>query len=124
MSWIYQQSTGNLTDPNGNVVATGYSGHGIGINDPSQQSVQNVGPLPQGNYTFGPPHTPIDHLGPLALPLYADPANEMFGRFGFFMHGDAPPPRFRDASDGCIIMPLAIRQSVVDSGDTALTVIA
>ncbi len=112
-----------MTDPNGNVVATGYSGHNGGINDPSQQSVPNVGPLPQGSYTIGPPHTPIDHLGPNALPLYPDPANEMFGRFGFFIHGDNAAANFT-ASDGCIIMPPTIRQSIVDSGDTALSVIA
>lgn len=122
MAWTYQQSTGQLTDPNGNVVATGYSGHNGGINDPSQQSVPNVGPLPQGNYTIGPAHTPPDHLGPVALPLYPDPANEMFGRFGFFMHGDN---QFMNhtASDGCLIFPLVVREQVVSSGDTSLVVV-
>ena len=121
--WQYQQSTGQMTDPNGNVVATGYSGHNGGINDPSQQSSPNIGPLPQGNYTIGPAHTPPDHLGVFALPLYPDPNNTMFGRFGFFIHGDNQFMN-QTASDGCIIMPLTVRESIANSGDNALTVIA
>ncbi len=123
MTWTFQQSTGQMTDPNGDVVATGYSGHNGGINDPSQQATPNVGPLPQGNYTIGPAHTPPDHLGVFALPLYPDAANQMFGRFGFFIHGDNVHMN-RTASDGCIIMPMGVRQQIVSSGDTALTVIA
>ena len=57
MSWIYQQSTGYLA-LNTIFVGTGYSGNGAGLNNPGAQDQHNVGPLPQGMYTIGPPHAP------------------------------------------------------------------
>jgi len=123
MAWQFQQSTGQMTDPNGNLVATGYTGNNNGLNNPADQFVQNSGPIPQGNYTIGPPHMPVDHLGPMALPLYADPANDMGGRFGFFCHGDNNLGN-QSASDGCIIMEHDIREQMNNSDDKALVVIA
>jgi Protein of unknown function (DUF2778) len=122
MSWIYQQSTGNLL-LNTIFVGNGYSGHGAGLNTSSAQNQENVGPLPQGTYTIGPPHNPPDHLGPLALPLIPDSGNTMFGRFGFFMHGDNQFAN-HTASDGCIIMSHDVRAQVAASADKSLVVTA
>ena len=122
MSWIYEQSTGNLS-LNTIFVGNGYSGHGTGLNTPSAQDQENVGPIPQGTYTIGPPHNPPDHLGPLALPLVPDPGNTMFGRFGFFMHGDNQFAN-HTASDGCVIMSHDIRALVAASTDKSLVVTA
>lgn len=119
--WQFQQSTGQLTH-NGILVGVGYSGHGKGIDNPEDQSVSMVGPVPEGNYTFGPPHTPIDILGPMALPLIPDPSNHMFGRSAFFMHGDNAKMN-HTASNGCIIMGPAIRHLISNSSDKQLTVI-
>jgi hypothetical protein len=111
--WKFEQSTGKLFDPQGAYVATGYAGGNCGknpegMNNPDMQSVPNVGPLPQGIYTFG---VVVDHstLGPFAIQLIPEPENIMFGRGHFFMHGDTEPPG--NASEGCIIMPRSVRDA-------------
>lgn len=123
MSWTYVQSSGVLRDPQGAPIGSGYSGNTWGLNNPAAQFQVGIGPVPCGEYTIGPPHSPADHLGPIALPLWPAATNEMHGRPGFFMHGDN---RFADhtASSGCIIMPPAVRTAVNDSADRHLVVIA
>ena len=122
MTWRYAQKTGALSH-DGIAVATGYSGNTTGLNNPDDQDRIGVGPVPRGDYMIGPPHHPVNHLGPLALPLYPAPSNDMYGRCGFFIHGDNPQMN-HTASDGCIILPRAARQAVLDSDDTALIVVA
>lgn len=121
--WIYQQSTGKLT-LNGTLIGTGYAGHGAGKNNPAMQSVHNVGPLPEGFYTIGA----VEAVGPgmtgkYVLPLTPDPKNAMFGRSGFFMHGDNPQMNFT-ASDGCMVFGFTSRLKVATSTDRELQVIA
>jgi len=123
--WRFDQNTGHLYEPDGSMVAICYSGgdggkHPEGINNHEYQAVANVGPLPVGLYTFG---TPIEHshLGPLAIPLEPDQSNEMFGRSGFFCHGDTPAMN-HSASDGCIIAPHQIREDMWNSDDHTLHV--
>jgi Protein of unknown function (DUF2778) len=119
--WTYAQSTGALLQ-NGTQVATGYSGHDDGKNNPSMQAIRDVGPIPQGDWTIvGPPVNTPDH-GPYVLRL--EPANgtNTFGRSGFLMHGDSiEAPGC--ASLGCVIMPRNIREQVWASGDTDLEVV-
>ena len=122
MPWTYKQSTGDL-DRDGVHVATGYSGHGAGLNNPAMEAVHGVGPIPAGGYRIGPPRVPVDHLGVVAMPLTPVAANLAHGRSAFFMHGDNARGD-HSASDGCIIMPHAVRQGVADSGDHDLQVIA
>lgn len=126
MAWTYSQSTGKLTNPLGAVVAVCYSGGNCGkvpqaVNNPSMQGIKSVGPLPRGVYTLG---TPVEdsHLGPLAIPLLPDPGNQMFGRGGFYMHGDTPEMN-HSASEGCIIAPHAIRAMCAASTDKRLEVV-
>jgi hypothetical protein len=125
MSWSFKQSTGELFDPSGNLVATGYSGGNCGKdpagkNNPGMQDVPCVGPLPQGTYTAAEPEDSA-RLGPFSIPLVPDPQNEMFGRAGFFMHGDsiAKPGA---ASEGCIIMPRFVREAFWHSSDHSICV--
>jgi hypothetical protein len=125
MTWTFEQSTGQMLDPAGAVVATGYAGGNCGKNpegknNPQMQFMRCVGPLPQGVYTMG---TPVaqSHLGPFAIPLTPAPDNVMQGRGSFFIHGDTTPSG--NASEGCIIMPRAIRQAMWDSGDHVVTVV-
>jgi hypothetical protein len=57
------------------------------------------------------------------MPLTPDPANDMCGRAGFFIHGDnitAPGT----ASDGCIILSRTTRVAIDASEDKQLTVVA
>jgi hypothetical protein len=99
----------------------GYSG-AYGFGSPEFQQDHNVGPLPQGKYTI---EKAIDSptLGALALPLTPDPENEMFGRSGFFIHGDDSKWPGH-SSDGCIVLGPAARQAISASGDTELRVVS
>ena len=128
MSWQYQQSTGNLTDPDGNFIQQGYAGGNCGKNpegrnDPDAQQLHDIGPLPRGIYLI---EAPVEHtkLGPFALPLKPSMGNEMFGRSAFFMHGDLIEGPPGSASDGCIIMARETRERVAESDDDELEVIA
>lgn len=120
--WRYQQSTGNLYNPAGEHVATGYAGYGEGKNNPALQHVPNVGPLPCGFYTFGAPYNSMK-VGPFAIPLIADDTNTMFGRSAFRMHGDSVRNP-GTASHGCCIQSRAIREACARSSDQRLEVFA
>jgi hypothetical protein len=127
MSWTFEQSTGHLFDAAGNLTGTGYAGGNCGKNpegrnNPALQGVPCVGPLPVGTYTLG---TPVEgsHLGPFAIPLIPDPANDMLGRGDFYLHGDSVESP-GDASEGCIIQSHTVRSSVYASADHTIIVIS
>jgi hypothetical protein len=122
MSWSYEQLTGNISH-DGEAIATGYAGIGAGLNNPNEQDQPFVGPLPRGTYTIGAPIANGGHLGPFVLPLTPWATNQMFGRAGFFIHGDriAGPPH--TASNGCIILDRLTRNLIAETGDTVLIVI-
>ena len=110
--WSYIQKTGEVIDPNGTLFdSDSYSGHGEGLNNPDMENVPNIGPIPAGVYEIGRAHYPEDHLGPIALRLYAFQTNNMYGRFGFFWHGDNAFMN-HTASNGCIISSRNTRQRV------------
>lgn len=120
--WTFSQSSGALTDAGGRHIATGYSGHGDGLNNPAMQDVPSVGPLPQGLYSLG---APVDHpeLGPFAIPLIPHAGNQMFGRDGFYLHGDEVGHVGEHlASHGCIVADRPAREAIWASGDHALKV--
>ena len=140
MSFLRQsQTTGNLDylDDSGRdwFLGQGWAGndsragvnpdHIQGRNNPTAQQIHCIGPLPQGWYDIGAPIT-HPHLGPLAFPLTPDPANEMFGRSDFFIHGagGADPA---NSSEGCIIQAHDVRAhlaQLVEAGTTRLKVVA
>lgn len=121
--WTYVQRSGHLLH-NGELVGSGYSGFEQGKNDPAWQDVIGVGPIPSGYYTIGRPtcvEVPGPH-GPFVLPLTPDPKNEMHGRAGFLIHGDAIL-HAGSASHGCIILQRTIRNTIAGSGDASLAVV-
>lgn len=124
--WTYKQSTGELfhTDSENDetLIGKGYSGAGESKNDPQSQVIHNEGPIPQGVYNILEPRDTEKH-GPYVMPLAPDPANQMFGRDGFLIHGDAVHAP-GTASQGCVILAHPIRQQIWDSGDHQLMVIA
>lgn len=125
--WEYQQGSGRVIASDGSNIGTGYSGGNVGqtpegINNADMQNIQRVGPLPQGNYTIGQPIN-HPHLGPFAMPLTPNPANEMFGRGAFYIHGDNSAMN-QSASEGCIILPHTVRVAIWNSGDHDLQVVA
>jgi hypothetical protein len=125
MAWTFEITTGKLYDPLGNVAAEGYSGgnrgqNPEGVDNPADEPLKNIGPIPEGEYSFG---DPVLHsqLGPFAIPLNPASSNQMFGREGFFCHGDNSA---HAASEGCIIMPPDIRKRMWASPDHDLQVVA
>lgn len=117
--FTYSQSTGKLSHDGMNV-AVGYSGHGMGLNNPLAASIPDVGPIPAGRWKIG---TFFDHphLGPVVAHLTPQPGTDALGRSAFFIHGDNKDMN-RSASDGCIVLDRAAREFIRDSGDTDLAV--
>ena len=121
-AWTYSQKTGELQQ-DGQHIATGYSGGGEGKNNPDMQSVRNVGPIPQGDWTIvGPPVNTAEH-GHYVLRLTPRDETETFGRGGFLVHGDSKNAP-GTASHGCVIMPRSVREQVWNSEDRELQVVA
>lgn len=113
MYFRYQVSTGRFSlfgDAGCEVAhASGYSGRGSYLNDPSGEAFVGLGPIPVGQWTIG---QAISHprLGPQAIPLYR--AQVPYGRSGFYIHGDNTRGDF-SASNGCIILGRNIRDTIV-----------
>src|SRR5215813_11458970 len=97
----YRQSTGEFTRSDGTFRLAGYAGHGPGVNNPLMQDQHDIGPLPRGRYKMT---ALIDspHTGLATIILDPDPANQMFGRSGFRIHGDNAAAN-HTASNGSII---------------------
>ncbi len=134
MSFQFIQRSGEWLE-DGKFFTFGYAGHGAGVNNPDMAAIKLVGPLPVGVYRIG---DPVDgtHLGPCAMPLKPDVANEMFGRGDFFIHADKMDALInpRQASEGCIVLYQAgrlnarqVREHIAaaaHAGDRMLTVVA
>lgn len=121
-AWTYAQKTGELQQ-DGKPVAIGYSGGGDGKNNPVMEDVAGVGPIPRGEWNIaGPPVNTAAH-GPYVLSLKPASETETFGRSAFLMHGDSVKAP-GTASQGCVIMPRAVREQVWRSGDRELKVVA
>jgi hypothetical protein len=121
--WTYRQSTGELANADGEIIAVGYSGHGLGKDVPEEEEVSSVGPIPKGRYTIGSLHDEPGREGPEVMLLSPQPGTNVFNRGPFLIHGDS---RMHpgEASLGCIIMPYNIRLIVGQSSDKTLEVIA
>ena len=116
--WTYTIATGEMTD--GNHQFFGYSGHGLGLNNPAMEGTRDVGPAPEGLYSIGPWHD-APHLGP-CVSLLSPVDHDADGRTGLYIHGDNRLGN-HSASDGCIIMDKIARQTMRNSNDTSLNVI-
>lgn len=128
-TWIYEQKTGRVFFDDGSktnlVDADSYAGHGEGLNNPSLESVQGVGPIPRGEWKI---HGQKDHLTNdkrnLKMAMELTPVgHNAHGRSGFFWHGDAVATAGQHlASHGCIISSRSVRDKVAKSGVTKLIV--
>lgn len=124
MDFKYSQSTG-LVSYLEQSIGTGYSGNGPGLNNPNLQGARDIGPIPQGDYTIEKFFDDLDGKGPVVAHLIPDLNNEMYGRSGFMIHGDNSEAN-HTASEGCIILPRAVREfisSAVTAGNNKLTVV-
>ncbi|AFC84794.1 tlde1 domain-containing protein [Frateuria aurantia] len=120
MPWRYSQRSGYLQQ-NDVYVEKGYSGSGIGYNNPALARVHDTGPVPVGRYQILPPFHPPE-TGACTLRLLAGPQTRLSGRSGFMIHGDS---RIHpgQASSGCIVLDPRIRRRIWLSGDHVLEVV-
>jgi hypothetical protein len=124
--WTFNISAGSLSKDGIMLDRDVYSGaFPEGFNDPSKTAIENVGPIPEGDYDFtGMPFTDAEH-GPYVLKIVPRAGTEMFGRSGFLLHGKPLPPKdIRCGSEGCICACLQTRVRVYQSGDSWLRVIS
>ena len=128
-TWTYDRSTQQLFDNEDNEIenTTGgaiYAGCGKNQNEIESESkgtpknyrrgktcYAEAGPLPAGLYVVGKPFDDPDHLDPYVMKLTPDLNNKMYGREGFYIHGDSKSHP-RKASDGCIVMPKNMREAI------------
>lgn len=119
---IYEQKSGTLLTDDGKLIYIGYSGYGLGKNNPEMQDVKNIGPIPCGKYKLQSVHD-SDKTGPFTIVLIPHPENKMFNRSGFAVHGD-DREHPGQASHGCCIFPRWVRELIWKSSDHYLTVIS
>ena len=120
MPWTYSQSSGKLL-LNETLIATGYSGHEEGLNNPALQNEPQIGPIPRGAYTIGPVTANHPGKGPVVMELIPKPDTQVFGRSGFLIHGDNSALD-HTASHGCIILDRPTREKVASCTDRTLVV--
>jgi hypothetical protein len=129
--WEYSQSNHQWTYVDNQTgqrtyVGPGYAGHGEGLNNPEMQHVENVGPIPQGNYTIGPQQDNVTNARvrlPASMRLTPNPETDLLGRSGgFIIHGDNRAMT-NSASSGCPIANRSIRDQIGNSGDNQLRVV-
>jgi hypothetical protein len=116
--YVYAQKTGKLT-LDGKEVATGYSGHGDGKNNPDKEKEKNVGPIPRGLYKIGKPR---EYKGMANCFDLTPDGHDALGRTGFLIHGDSKSAP-GTASRGCIILAPEVRKKIAESGITRLKVV-
>lgn len=124
MSFLYTQKTGFLTHDS-LFLGAGYSGYGEDANVAQDESLKDLGPIPEGMYTIGKPHVD-EQVGPVAMTLTPDMENHMFGRGDMLIHGDTSAMN-HTASHGCIILPHDVRVKVAElvlTGDNRLKVVS
>ena len=122
--WTFEQLTGNLLDPSGELCGKGYSGQPPYSNDPEAQWKIDEGPIPQGLWQAVELIPESTTHGPYVIRLEPYAATTTFGRSAFMMHGErlAPPPGY--ASEGCIIMSRDVRTKFWESNDHDLQVVS
>lgn len=124
--WLFNISAGILSQDGIVLDRDVYSGtFPEGFNDPAKTAVEDVGPIPEGDYDFvGQPFTDAEH-GPYVLRIVPRPGTVVFGRSGFLLHGKpVPPADIRSGSKGCLCASLQTRVRVYQSGDSWLRVIS
>jgi hypothetical protein len=121
MPWTYQQSSGVISGFGEVLYRDGYSGKGAAKNKAHMERVSFSGPIPKGSYVIGPPHF-SPNVGPYTLDLTPTRHTNTYGRTDFKIHGDKKGDP-GNGSEGCIVLPLRIRQQIWASGDHMLEVV-
>jgi len=126
--YTFSQSSGDLRDsgnviqPCGLKIASGYSGFGPGKNNSEMQNVPDVGPIPRGKWLIADKPFDSPEHGPFCLRLTPAPGTETYGRSGFLIYGDSLVHP-GEASKGCICVPHSARVAINAGSDKELMVI-
>lgn len=116
----YHQINGHI-ELKGNLLGTCYSGHGVGLNNPAKENMENIGPIPRGRWKIIRWDKHHGDKGPCVAVL--EPVgHDAHLRSAFLIHGDNEDLN-HTASHGCIIAARAIRDQLCASGDMDLEVI-
>lgn len=119
--YVYVITTGDFYDASVRgkltLLARGYSGARTHQNNPEFTPLKLLGPIPAGMYHVLPAR---DHprLGPLAIALDPFPTTTVYGRSGFYIHGDNAKGD-GSASSGCIILNRGARALVAQGKSSA-----
>ena len=106
MKWTYTQATGEL-HRDGKLVATGYSGAPGHINSTTSEGLRSKGPIPRGLWRMFFVYQRHSRLGTVAIALKPE-GHKALGRSDFMIHADSAR-KPGTASQGCIILPYAVR---------------
>lgn len=122
MTWQFSTRDGSLYH-DGAKIGKGYSGQPPHVNVPEDERMKDKGPIPRGYWTItGRPYD-SSLLGPFVLVLEPLVGTPVYGRSAFRIHGDSKSnPGF--ASRGCIILDRGLRETIWNSSDRDLLVIA
>lgn len=115
----YDRRSGNI-DLRSTFIGSGYSGHGVGLDNPDKEDMQNIGPIPRGEWHIDRWDEHHGDKGPVVAVL-SPVGHDAHGRSAFLIHGDNSALN-HTASHGCIIASRAIRDALRASGETALVV--
>lgn len=117
---LYYSQTSGLLSRDDKALGYGYSGREKGLNSPDHEMVKNLGPIPKGLWEIGK-FAEKTHLGPIVAALRPIGGQNVFGRGGFFIHGDNSKMN-NTASHGCIILSRRLREEIRDSGEKQIVV--
>lgn len=122
MTWYYNQRTGQLRAPDGQVYAQrGYSGAPGFVNNPDTEHLPFQGPIPRGRYTIRSIRD-RSSTGPISIELSPD-GHDAHGRTDLYAHGESRRRPPRESSQGCPILPRRQREAIRDSDDTVFEVV-
>ena len=114
MAWSYEQASGRMSHA-GSLLASGYSGHGAGLNNPATEERHGVGPIPKGHYKIvSMSNSP--HSGECTLELTPMATTHVFGRSGFAIHGDNGDHARTASTGGIVIVERGHREAIWNSG--------
>lgn len=111
--WVMNQRTGELRDPDGNVLESGYSGAPDYVNNPDAENLRDLGPIPRGRYRIGETFNSA-RTGPNSIRL-APEGHNAHDRTGLQIHGENPRRPPRSFSEGCPIYGPATRRRITQS---------
>lgn len=92
------------------VLARGYSGAPGYVNEPFFVDRKGLGPIPVGLWHIEAPRTHA-RFGPVCFFLQAEKGTEIYGRSGFYIHGDNARGD-GSASTGCIVLDRRTRDLI------------